>query len=113
MDNLNNQSPNNFGFTKFAAVMSANSQTETHIKVDRYLLSKTWYSLLQKLSGRNPTLLDKALIDMAYKKIIEAMKQKTDEELLMDMQDIIDSVDYARLSFIGIPDRGYFSVKKK
>lgn len=73
-------------------------QSEKLIKVDRYLLSRTWYDLLLKLQGRSPSLVDKKLVGIAYNKIVEAMRQKSDEELLQDMQDIIDAIDFARVS---------------
>lgn len=77
------------------------------IKVNRYELSRTWWNLLQKLSARDPTHLDNFLIATAYNKIVEAMKKKSDSELMQDMIDIIDAVDFARLS-VGIRYEGYY-----
>lgn len=84
-----------------------NISTKPLIRVDRYLLSQTWYNLLMKLAGRHPSVVDQTLINMAYNKIVARMETMTDEELLQDMQDIIDAVDYARLTILP-PRQGYY-----
>ncbi len=81
--------------------------TKPLIRVDRYLLSQTWYNLLMKLAGKHPNVVDQALINIAYNKIVAKMETMTDEELLQDMQDIIDAVDFARLSIMP-PRQGYY-----
>lgn len=77
------------------------------ITVDRFELSKTWYNLIIRLAARNPNLIEKAFIDMVYSKVVTIMKQKSDEELMQDMQDIVEAVNYAKLN-IGIVEKGYY-----
>ena len=81
----------------------------TGVQVDRFALSRTWFLLLKKLGGRSPNVLDQKLIDFAYKKILIAMNQKTDAELMQDMQDIVDAVDFARIKIVGLkPKEGFY-----
>lgn len=75
---------------------------DTLVVVDRYLLSKTWYELLDKLVGRNPTFWDQTMKDIAYKKITSRMMAMSDDELLADMMDIIDSIQFISLQIPGL-----------
>lgn len=77
------------------------------VTVDRFELSKTWYNLIIRLAARNPNLIEKAFIDMVYNKVVTVMKNKTDAELMQDMQDIVEAVNYAKLN-IGIIKEGYY-----
>lgn len=77
------------------------------IVVDRYALSKTWYGLLVKLGGKHPDVIDKAMMNVAYSKIVERMKQMTDEELLDDVNDIVGSIEYIRMNILP-KSKGYF-----
>ena len=81
--------------------------SSTAVMVDRYLLSQTWYNLLRKLAGKHPNVVDSAMIGVAYNKIVDRMKTMSDQELLEDMQDIIDAVDFARLKILPL-NRGYY-----
>lgn len=91
---------------KLSSSMPINTN-KTVVTVDRYELSKTWYNLIIRLASRNPNMIEKAFIDMVYNKVVTIMKQKTDAELMADMQDILEAVDFARLSFLP-QKKGYY-----
>lgn len=70
------------------------------VVIDRYSLSLTWYNLIRKLGGRHPSVLDQAMMNMAYNKIADHIMQMTDKEIMEDMDDIIKSVEYIKLRVI-------------
>ena len=81
----------------------------TGVKVDRWLLTRTWYELMQRIAGRNANWVEKQLLESAYKKISERVMIMSDEELLTEMNDIIASVDFARINIIGlVPKQGMY-----
>lgn len=67
------------------------------VVINRYALEKTWWTLLTKLAGKHPNMMESKMIEFAFFKIQSRMMQMTDAELLDDMQDIIEAIDYVSL----------------
>lgn len=87
--------------------LSSNPTIDKVVKVDRYLLSKMFWDLLQKLACRDPSTWDKMIVNMAYNKIIAGMERMDDDQLMAYMNDVIETVDYARLNILP-PKEGYY-----
>lgn len=100
MDNLDLIQPQ-FSVMQFVEISSTTLVAlQEPIRVDRVLLSQTWWKLLNRLAGKHPNVIEKTMIEAGYRKIVERMDAMTDEELLDDMAEIIDAVDFARLRIL-------------
>lgn len=78
------------------------------VKIDRYKLSETWWKLLQKLAGRQPSTVEGWAMNYAYNKIVERMQAMTDAELMQDVSDILDSLNMVTLAIPGLEIKGVY-----
>lgn len=90
----------NLTLPEFKPLVVEKLSTHEPISIDRFKLSRTWYNLLMSLSGKNPSAIDKKLVELAYNKIVDGMKKMSDMELMDTMNEIIASVEYARLNIL-------------